>query len=292
MKYSFITRHKKTWPINLMCRVLGVLSHGYYSYQKRKRNRPENPRHKKMLSLVKEVSDASKQTYGTRRMSKALTIHGFPASRYKARKLMKEAKIQVRFKRRYKTTTNSKHNHPVFENLLKRDFAVGQPDQAYVSDITYIQTQEGWLYLAVVIDLYSRKVVGWSMDSRMKAQLVCDALQMAIWQRRPIAGLIHHSDRGSQYASHDFRDLLDKNKCKGSMSRKGNCWDNAVAESFFGRLKEERVHHRHYQTRYEAQQDILSYITMFYNSNRLHSYLDYKSPNQFEVEMREMKKVA
>ena len=126
----------------------------------------------------------------------------------------------------------------------------------------------------------------------MKAQLVCDALQMAIWQRRPSAGLIHHSDRGSQYASYDFRNLLDKNKFKGSMSRKGNCWDNAVAESFFGRLKEERVHCRHYQTRYEAQQDILDYITMFYNSNRLHSYLDYKSPNQFEAEMRDMKKVA
>ena len=161
-----------------------------------------------------------------------------------------------------------------------------------MSDITYVWTQEGWLYLAVVIDLFSRKVVGWSMSSRMKARLVCDALKMAIWQRQPKAGLIHHSDRGSQYASEAFRRLLKVNEFQGSMSRKGDCWDNAVVESFFGSLKQERVQWKHYQTRYEAHQDILNYISMFYNSYRLHSYLGYKCPNQFEKEMLELKMVA
>jgi putative transposase len=169
---------------------------------------------------------------------------------------------------------------------------VDAPNKAYVSDITYIWTREGWLYLAIVIDLYSRKIVGWSMSSRMKAKLVIDALRMAIWQRKPEKGLIVHTDRGSQYASHEYRKLLNAHGLVGSMSRKGDCWDNAVAESFFGSLKNERVHWRNYQTRYEAQQDILNYITMFYNSYRLHSYLGYQSPNQYEQEMVKLQKVA
>jgi len=205
---------------------------------------------------------------------------------------MQEANIFVRFRKKYKVTTNSNHSYPVYDNLLNRQFDVDEPDRVYVSDISYIWTQEGWLYLAVVIDLFSRKVVGWSMSSRMKAQLVCDALTMAIWQRHPSSGLIHHSDRGSQYASYAFRDLLQAYDFKGSMSRKGNCWDNSVAESFFGRLKQERVQWKNYQTRYEAQQDILDYITMFYNSHRLHSYLGYKSPNQFEAQWMILNKAA
>ena len=162
----------------------------------------------------------------------------------------------------------------------------------YVGDITYLWTQEGWLYLAAVIDLYSRKVVGWSMASRMKAQLVCDALRMAIWQRRPKAGLIVHSNRGSQYASKDFRRLLKTHGFVGSMSRKGDCWDNAVAESFFGSFMQERVYWRNYHTRFEAQQNVLNYISMFYNSQRLHSYMGYMSPNQYEAEMVKLKKAA
>ena len=197
-----------------------------------------------------------------------------------------------RLRRKYKVTTNSDHQQPVFDNVLSRDFDAQKPDQAYVSDITYIWTQEGWLYLAVVIDLFSRKVVGWSMSSRMSAQLVCDALTMALWQRKPKAGLIHHSDRGSQYASRQFRQLLAQYKVTGSMSRKGDCWDNAVVESFFGTLKQERVQWRHYQSRHAAQQDILQYITMFYNSQRMHSYLDYKSPNQYEADMANLGKAA
>jgi len=225
-------------------------------------------------------------------MRDALNALGYPIGREKTKNLMKEAKVKAKYKKKYKVTTNSNHKHPVFENLLNRNFSVKELDTVYASDITYIWTQEGWLYLAVVIDLCSRKVVGWSMSSRMKAQIVCDALTMATWRRRPKAGLIHHSDRGTQYASHKFRKLLKMNGFKGSMSRKGDCWDNAVVESFFGRLKSERVQWKSYQTRQEAQQDILQYITMFYNSIRLHSYLGNKSPNQFENEMREELKNA
>ncbi len=292
MKYAFITQHKNTYPVYLMCQVLGVIRQCYYHYRRNKENKPVDPEHQEMLMWVKEIAKASDDTYGSRRMKKALNALGFPISRNKARKLMKEANVQVRHRKKYKVTTNSNHKQPVFDNLVQRQFDVPEPDQVYVADITYIWTQEGWLYLAVVIDLFSRKVVGWSMGSRMKAQLVCDALTMAIWQRKPKAGLIHHSDRGSQYASKAFRKLLKVHGINGSMSAKGDCWDNAVAESFFGSLKQERVHWRNYQTRYEAQQDILNYISMFYNSTRLHSTLDYVSPNNYEKQLTEMKKAA
>ena len=205
---------------------------------------------------------------------------------------MKEAGVAVKHKKKYKVTTDSNHQQPVFDNLLKRDFSPEQPDQVYAADVTYVWTSEGWLYLAVVLDLFSRKVVGWSMSSRMKADLVCDALKMAIWRRRPKDGLIHHSDRGSQYASKAFRQLLKAHGIKGSMSRKGDCWDNAVVESFFGSLKQERVQWRSYQTRLEAQQDILQYIAVFYNGYRLHSTLNYVSPDKYERQFYEMKKVA
>jgi len=292
VKYAFITQHKNTYPVYLMCQVLGVIRQCYYHYRRNRENKPADPEHQEMLRLVKEVAEASKDTYGSRRMKRALNALGFPISRNKARKLMREADVQVRHRRKYKVTTNSNHKQPVFDNLVQRQFDVPEADRVYVADITYIWTQEGWLYLAVVIDLCLRKVVGWSMGSRMKAQLVCDALRMAIWQRRPKAGLIHHSDRGSQYASKAFRRLLKDNEFKGSMSRKGDCWDNAVAESFFGSLKQEQVHWRNYQTRHEAQQDILNYISMFYNSHRLHSTLDYMSPNDYEKQLTEMKEAA
>ena len=235
---------------------------------------------------MKEISDKSKQTYGSRRMQRALNALGYPVGRNKAKKLMKEAGVMVRYRKKYKVTTNSNHKKPLFENVLNREFSPAAPDRAYASDITYVWTQEGWLYLAVVIDLFSRKIVGWSMSSRMKASLVCDALTMALWQRKPKPGLIVHSDRGSQYASHEYRKLLNNWLCIGSMSRKGNCWDNAVAESFFGSLKQERVQWQHYQTRFEAQQDVLNYITVQYNNFRLHSSLGYKNPNQVELEFK------
>ncbi len=292
MKYSFITQHKNTYPIRLMCQVLGVCRRGYYHYRQVVENRPDDPEHQAMLEWVQDIAETSNYSYGSRRMKKALNCLGYPVSRNKARKLMWEADVQVRHRKKYKVTTNSNHKQPVYDNLLQRQFDVPQPDQAYVADVTYIWTREGWLYLAVVIDLYSRKVVGWSMSNRMKAQLVCDALKMAIWQRRPRAGLIHHSDRGSQYASKAFRKLLRVNGFLGSMSRKGDCWDNAVAESFFGSLKQERVQWRNYQTRFEAQQDILHYIAMWYNPYRLHSTLGYVSPNDYEAQLLEMKKAS
>lgn len=291
MKYDFIFEHKETWPIQCMCRILGVLRQGYYRYCQR-RSTTTNPEHQEQLSWIKEIARASEDSYGTRRMSKALRVLGYPVGRDKARSLMHEAGVSVKTRKKYKVTTNSRHSKPVYPNNLSRDFSTSVPDQAYVSDITYLWTQEGWLYLAVVIDLYSRKIVGWSISPRMTATLVCDALTMAIWQRRPKAGLIVHSDRGSQYASLAYRQLLEKHGFVGSMSRKGNCWDNAVAESFFGSLKQERVQWRHYQTRYEAQQDVLNYISIFYNEQRLHSYLGYCSPNQYERLNPELQKAS
>ena len=292
MKYAFITQHKNTYPVSLQCQVLGVSRPCYYHYRRHRAGKPADPEHQEMLEWVKKIAAASDDTYGSRRMKRAMNGLGYPISRNKARKLMREAHVHVRHRRKYKVTTNSNHKQPVFENLLQRQFEVAQPDQVYASDVTYIWTQEGWLYLAVVIDLCSRKVVGWSMSTRMKAQLVCDALKMAIWQRRPKAGLIHHSDRGSQYASKAFRRLLKAHDFKGSMSRKSDCWDNSVVESFFGSLKQERVHWRNYQTRYEAQQDILNYISIFYNNYRLHSTLDYMSPADYEKQLTEMKEAA
>ena len=275
-----------------MCQVLGVKSNNYYSYQKRNTSVVNNTSHQEMLELVKDIAKFSDNTYGERRIKAVLNALSFPVSRWKVAKLMKEAKVWVRYKKKYKVTTNSDHNKPLYKNKLEQNFTTEQKNQALVGDITYIWTAEGWLYLAVFIDLYSRKVVGWSMGSRMKAQLVCDALTMAIWQRNPDKGLIVHSDQGVQYASHQYRQLLSNNGFIGSMSKKGCCWDNAVAESFFGSLKQERVHWRNYETRYEAQQDVMNYITMWYNSKRLHSYLGYQSPNDFELKINELEKVA
>lgn len=276
-----------------MCNLLDINPTNYYSYQKRNRLDNPDPEHESMLDWVKKIAESSQYSYGSRRMRKALNALGYPVGRDKTKTLMKEAHIFVRYRKKYKVTTNSKHKQPIFENVLNRQFKMISPDQAYVSDITYIWTQEGWLYLAVVLDLFSRKIVGWSMSPRMKAPLICDALTMALWQRKPKPGLIVHSDRGVQYASHVYRQLLRQHQCIGSMSRKGNCWDNAVAESFFGSLKQERVQWKYYQTRFEAQQDILNYISMFYNSQRLHSSIGYVSPNAFEMQsMMRLQKVA
>ena len=247
---------------------MGVTRSGFYHYQKR--CKLADPLHNEMLDWVKKVAESSHYSYGSRRMKHALNALGYPAGRNKSRKLMEEAGVRARYRKKYKVTTNSKHKQPIFENILNRQFVVDQTNQAYAGDITYIWTQEGWLYLAVVIDLFSRKVVGWSMSSRMKASLACNALQMALWRRRPNTGLLVHTDRGVQYASKAYRGLLTAHGCVGSMSRKGNCWDNAVSESFFGRLKQERVMWRNYQTRYEAQQDILNYRECLNNCVSFH----------------------
>lgn len=261
---------------------MGVSRGGFYDYLTRQQREPDPEREEK-LSWIKEIARGSDHTYGSRRMAKGLQALGYPVGRHQARGLMREAGLWVRYRRRYRVTTNSKHRHAVFANRLERNFSASAPDQVWASDISYLWTREGWLYLAVVIDLYSRKVVGWSLGRRLTSGLACDALLMALWCRRPKKGqLIHHSDRGVQYASHAFRRLLKIHGIAGSMSRKGDCWDNAVVESFFGSLKSERVHWKNYQSREEARRDVVQYITMFYNSHRLHSYLGYQSPNNFE----------
>ena len=277
--------------ISLQSKVLGVSRSSYYRYLRFLKSEVYQER-MEIITAIQSISKSFKESYGSRRVRYELQKKGFRISRKRTIKIMKEAGVKVRHKKKYKVTTDSNHELPVFENLLKRKFQVEGKDQAYVSDITYIWTNEGWLYLAVVIDLFSRKVVGWSMNSRMNAQLVCDALLMALWLRRPSKGLIHHSDRGSQYASKKFRRLLKAYGILGSMSRKGNCWDNAVAESFFGSLKRERVQWAWYQNRWEAQQDILDYITMFYNSKRAHSYLGYMCPNDFEQKFEKNERIA
>jgi transposase InsO family protein len=276
----------------MMCRLLGVTRSGYY--QNRKKNEKAcDFEYMGLLEWMKKISASSDYTYGSRRIKKALNALGYSIGRSKTRRLMKQAQVWVRYRKKYKVTTNSKHKKPLFKNELKRQFRVASPNKAYVSDITYIWTKEGWLYLAIVLDLYSRKIVGWSMSSRIKTDLVCDALKMALGQRSIEKGLIVHSDRGVQYASKPYIKLLERYGCIGSMSRKGDCWDNAVAERFFGTLKRERVQWRSYQTRHEAQQDILAYINMFYNSNRLHSFLGYQTPNQYEAQIIDkFKKVA
>lgn len=283
MKYGFINDNRKRWPITLMCSVLGVVRSGFYAHINRKADQGKAEKHAAMLAAVVEVAKATHNAYGTRRMRLALADRGLPVSRYKVRKLMREAAIQVKFKRRFRNSNRKPNpNAEVFPNVVDRNFNPAQRDLVYVGDITYIDTRDGFLYLAVYIDLYSRRVVGWAMGARMTAGLVCDALRLAVLDRRPAPGLVVHSDRGAQYTSGMYQQLLKQYGFVGSMSRVAECWDNAVAESFFGSLKTECVMWKQYKTREEAQQSILAYITMFYNSTRLHSTLGYKSPNSFE----------
>jgi len=274
----------------MLCRVMQVSRSGFYSWSSRDKSNRQQER-ERLIPKVQVIHERARGSYGARRISEELTAEGEPCGRTKAATLMQLANVSAKQKKKFKATTDSKHKLPVAKNLLDRNFAVSQADIAYCSDITYIWTREGWLYLAIVLDLYSRKVVGWSINNRMTKQLVINALQMAIWRRHPLSGLIFHSDRGSQYCSHDFQKLLKKNRMKSSMSRKGNCWDNSVAESFFGSLKTERVYDSQYTTREEARGDVIDYIEMFYNSHRRHSYLGYLSPAEFEKQM-EMKKAA
>jgi len=224
----------------------------------------------------------SRCTYGARRIRRALIKSGMAISRRRVGKLMKQQQLSCKTRRKFKVTTDSKHQLPIAENILKREFDATQPDQKYVGDITYLWTQEGWLYLAVVIDLFSRRVVGWSMDNNMKATLVNDAILMALWTRKPNRGLVWHTDRGSQYASASHREILEDHGVTQSMSRKGNCWDNAVAESFFHTLKTELTHHIQFKAREEAKQAVFEYIEVFYNRKRMHSANDYMSPEDYE----------
>ncbi len=275
-------QQQTVFGIQAMCRVLEVSRSGYYEFLRRPPSR-RSLEDDELRSLVKAAFEKGRKNYGTRRIKRELAKQDIIVSRRRIGRLMRAENLRVQTKRKFKATTDSKHNKPIAPNLLKREFTVKNPDVAYVGDITYIPTREGWLYLAVVIDLFSRTVVGWSMGSRMKAELVNDALMMAIWKRKPAKGLIFHSDRGSQYASDSYRKILSTHGVVASMSKKGDCWDNAVAESFFHTLKTELVHHCDFQTREEARSAIFEYIEVFYNRQRLHSANNYEAPLVFEA---------
>jgi transposase InsO family protein len=248
---------------------------------------------KKLNKLVESIFIEGKSTYGTRRIQDRLLLDfGLCVSRKSISNIMKDLNLKVKIKRRYKNTTDSKHNLPIASNILNRDFYASNPNEKYVGDITYISTGEGWLYLATVIDLYSRKVVGWSMDDTMKVSLVNNALNMALKHRTPKNGLIWHTDRGSQYASYEHRDLLKQYGIIQSMSRKGNCWDNSVAESFFKSLKNELVYQTYFYTKKQAKLEIFKYIELFYNRVRSHSYLKGLSPVEFEEKIEKLHSVT
>jgi putative transposase len=278
VKYAFIQSEEKAYPRELLCKVMEVSASGYAEW-KRGGVRQKRLTDLQLVTMMESIHRRVKGAYGSPRMHGEIKDAGHPVSLGRVERLMRENGIRARHKRRFRATTNSRHSFPVAPNLLDRQFNPAEPGKAYSADITYIPTGEGWLYLAVVLDLYDRSIVGWSMKDRIKTDIVSDALRMAWFRRRPQEGAVHHSDRGSQYASHEFQALLSEFGMTCSMSRKGNCWDNATAESFFNSLKNERVHDSHYATRDQAKADLFEYIEMFYNRSRRHSALGGKSPS-------------
>jgi transposase InsO family protein len=282
-------QHRKLHSVEKMAKVLGVTRSGYYAWCKSKL-RNGDPEEKKLVKVIKEIQEIVKFRYGSPRMTRALRRRGICIGHKKVSRLLKEYGLGARRRRKYKSTTNSNPDHPVAPNLVNRIFDVAEPNKVWVSDITYIPTAEGWLYLCVIIDLYSRKIVGWAMDKRVKADIVMNAMVMAMMNRKPPVGLIFHSDRGSQYCSKKVMRIIEKSKMTQSMSRKGNCFDNAVAESFFKTLKGELFGHRAFSNRYEARVGIFEYLEVFYNRVRLHSSIGYLSPEEYERE--NMKKTA
>ncbi len=285
MKYAWIQKYSKEFQVAVMCKILKVDKSSYYHWIKR--GCVVKKVDEKLNELIEIIFVQGRQNYGTRRIKDKLKQrYGLLVSRRRIGAIMKDLGLIAKTKKRYKiNTTNSNHNLPIAPNLLERDFYASSPDEKYVGDITYIPTNEGWLYLATVIDLYSRRIVGWSMDDTMKVSLVNDALNMALINRKPPKGLIWHTDRGSQYASYAHKDLLNQHGIKQSMSRKGNCWDNAVAESFFHTLKTELVYHEIYETKAQANQSIFEYIEVYYNRQRMHSSNNNLSPVEFEEKM-------
>ena len=282
MRFGFIQTEKATYPVRVLCRTLKVSTSGFYAWCKRGRSN----RAKKDAALrvhILAAHAASHKTYGSPRIHEDLKTAGENVGRKRVARLMRDEGIEGQRKRRFRVTTDSRHSHPVAANKLNRDFTVSAPDKVWVSDITYIWTREGWMYLAAILDLFSRRVVGWSMEPYIDRTLALDALGMALRTRRPEPGLLHHSDRGVQYASGDYQKLLAEHGIDCSMSRKGDCWDNAVAESFFSTLKAERVHRVDYITRSQARASVFEYIEAFYNPRRRHSVLGYVSPVQHEL---------
>ena len=281
MKYRFIEEHRSLWPVRLMCQVLQVSPGGYYTW----RDRPASAQQQRRQALKTEIEaihQEFKERYGSPRIHEELLARGQNCCVNTVAKLMRQHGIAAKTKRKFRCTTDSNHDLPVADNILDRQFEPVAVNQVWVADITYIPTGEGWLYLAAVEDLYSRQIVGWSMSERMTSRLVVDALEMAVSRRLPGEGLVTHSDRGSQYASDHYQRLLERHGIICSMSRRGDCWDNAPMESFFATLKKELVHHENYQTRAEARASVFEYIEVFYNRVRRHSALGYLSPVEYE----------
>jgi transposase InsO family protein len=281
MKYEFIRENKKDFPVGKMCQVLGVTRSGYNSHWKKRPSRRAEE-NQKLEKVILQIYEVSHRIFGLWRILKELIAKGFRCGKNRLCRLMRKLGIRSKIKRKYKVTTDSKHKEPIQPNLLNRNFTVSEPNRVWVGDITYIWTVEGWLYLAIVLDLHSRKVIGWSLKPYLTADLVIEAFLMAVWNRKPEPELIFHSDRGIQYACKRFQKLLKAYKAISSMSRKGNCWDNAVAESFFHSLKGEWTSFCNYLTRTEAMSSIFEYIEIFYNRARTHSTLDYFTPDAFE----------
>jgi transposase InsO family protein len=285
MKYQFIQQHKQQFPVVVMCQVLEVSESGFYAWRKRPtcQRKREDAR---LTTQIRQIFTSHQGRYGSPRLSAELKDQGVLCSRKRVARLMREAGISAKRKRRHVVTTKRDASHPVAPNLLDRDFTATEPNKKWVTDITYVPTTQGWLYLAVVLDLYSRFVVGWSMSAHCDEELVENAFHMALARRRPTAGLLHHSDRGCQYTSRAYRLLLEQSGMKVSMSRKGNCWDNAAMESFFGTLKEECVGHSIYQSHEEARLALFTYLEIYYNRLRRHSTLGYVSPLIYEQRRR------
>ncbi len=288
MKYAWIAQHKRQWPVRLMCRVLEVSASGYFE---RHRPKPTTAQasarlcEAALLAHIRTIHAQVKAEYGWPKVYKELLARGFKVGKERVRKLMQRHGIRARCKKKFVVTTDSKHKLPIADNLLARNFSAEQPNQVWTTDITYIHTDEGWVYLAAMIDLHSRMVVGWSMQPHMQASLVTDALRMGYFRRKPSPGLIVHSDRGSQYCGHEFQSALKDYGMQSSMSRKGDCWDNAPTESLWGHLKVCRLHGRKFATRRDAMDEVIDWL-MFYNSTRLHQTLDYVSPMVFEQRCR------
>jgi len=283
MKYRFIEKHQNKYSTGRICELLGVSRSGYYAWKKRKPSQRDQI-NQALIDHIRRIHKMSRKAYGSPRVYAQLKKQGYTCNQKTVARLMRQEGLKGQRKYRKVITTNSNHNFPIASNVLNREFTADGPNQKWVADITYVPTEEGWLYVAGVLDLFSRKIVGWDMSSQIDATLVERALRMALYQRRPGKGLLHHSDRGVQYASHQIRDILAANQIQVSMSNKGNCYDNAVMESFFGTLKNEWVHHQKYKTRSQARTDIFSYIEAYYNTVRLHSTLGYLSPSEFEAQ--------
>ena len=282
MKFAFISQEKVAFPVVVLCRLLAVSPSGYYANCGRPRSARAG-RDEELSERVAAAHMASRRRYGSPRVHAELKAAGEKVGRKRVARLMREKNLTARKRRRFRATTDSRHSFPIAPNVLQRDFTASAPNQAWATDITFLWTAEGWLYLAVILDLFSRRVVGWATSQNVDRHLALAALDKAIALRRPGAGLVHHSDRGSTYASHEYRRVLENGSIECSMSRKGDCWDNAVAESFFASLKRELEEIDDLESRAGATHYIAEYIDGFYNLQRRHSAIDYKSPIEFEL---------